>query len=221
MPLYLSFFPCGQELLDRYRDGEHIGVIAANNQQRPQPSFQLTSNYFSIYSHCWGWAIWRRAWRHYATALNGADRLGEGAALQAGPVAQHRQLVVEQAPAQRQPDYPFTGGSVLAPRSLWGPGEPVLAGALAIGNPGRRRRRRRRRQRGWRLLLVRVLLAVAVLLAGLIGLQLPRDFMLLYGLAPLLLLAALLPALVMVVLRGFGMAARAHRRDWPLTLAWA
>jgi hypothetical protein len=38
-----------------------IGVIAANNQQRPQPSFQLNSYYFSIYSHCWGWPTWRSA----------------------------------------------------------------------------------------------------------------------------------------------------------------
>jgi len=38
-----------------------IGVIAANSQQRPQPSFQLNSYYFSIYSHCWGWLTWRRA----------------------------------------------------------------------------------------------------------------------------------------------------------------
>jgi hypothetical protein len=40
------------------------------------------------------------------------------------------------------------------------------------------------------------------------------------GLAPLLLLAALLPALVVVV-RGFGAAARARRWDWRVTLGWA
>lgn len=39
-------------------------------------------------------------------------------------------------------------------------------------------------------------------------------------LAPLLLLAALLPALV-VVLRGFGAAARARRWDWRVALGWA
>lgn len=39
-------------------------------------------------------------------------------------------------------------------------------------------------------------------------------------LAPLLLLVAILPALV-VLLRGFGAAARAHRWDWRVTLGWA
>ena len=77
----LSFFPYCLELLERYRDDERIGVIAANNHQRPQPSPQLSSYYFSIYSHCWGWATWRRAWRHYATALDGWPALRDSGAL--------------------------------------------------------------------------------------------------------------------------------------------
>ena len=56
-----SFFFFCQELLERYRHDERVGVIAANNHQRLPPS-DGSSYRFSIYSHCWGWASWRRAW---------------------------------------------------------------------------------------------------------------------------------------------------------------
>ncbi|MEI6828781.1 MAG: nucleotide-diphospho-sugar transferase [Synechococcaceae cyanobacterium ELA445] len=66
----LSFFPYAQDLLVRYRDDERIGAIAANNHQR-QPPADGSSYRFSIYAHVWGWATWRRAWRHYDADLAG------------------------------------------------------------------------------------------------------------------------------------------------------
>jgi len=65
-----SFFPYCQELLERYRHDNRIGVIAANNHQR-QPPLDGSSYRFSIYSHCWGWASWRRAWRCFDSDLIG------------------------------------------------------------------------------------------------------------------------------------------------------
>ena len=65
-----SFFPFCQELLERYRHDTRIGVIAANNPQRSAPA-DGSSYRFSIYSHCWGWASWRRAWH-----CNDADLVG-------------------------------------------------------------------------------------------------------------------------------------------------
>jgi hypothetical protein len=59
-----SFFRYCAELLERYRDDERIMAISGDNFQPPgfDPG---ASYYFSIYNHCWGWASWRRAWRHY------------------------------------------------------------------------------------------------------------------------------------------------------------
>jgi len=65
-----SFFPFCQELLERYRNDERVGVIAANNFQR-RPPRDGSSYRFSIYSHCWGWASWRRAWQCNDQQLNG------------------------------------------------------------------------------------------------------------------------------------------------------
>jgi hypothetical protein len=58
-----SFFPYCDELLERYRDDERVMAISGDNfQPRRRTS---ASYYFSRFSHIWGWATWRRAWRHY------------------------------------------------------------------------------------------------------------------------------------------------------------
>ncbi len=59
-----SFFPYCEELLARYRDDERIGMISGDNFQRGR-RIGDGSYYFSKYTHIWGWASWRRAWRHY------------------------------------------------------------------------------------------------------------------------------------------------------------
>jgi hypothetical protein len=59
-----SFFPFAAELLERYRDDDRVLMISGDNFE-----FGLRrsadSYYFSRYTHIWGWASWRRAWRLY------------------------------------------------------------------------------------------------------------------------------------------------------------
>jgi hypothetical protein len=59
-----SFFHFCQTLLDRYRDDERIMMISGDNFQKNVPT-DTASYYFSKYVHIWGWASWRRAWKHY------------------------------------------------------------------------------------------------------------------------------------------------------------
>ena len=64
-----SFFPYCQELLDRYADDPRIGMISGDNFQgggRRTPF----SYYFSNIPHIWGWATWRRVWKHYDVAMS-------------------------------------------------------------------------------------------------------------------------------------------------------
>lgn len=59
-----SFFRYCQELLERYRHDQRIGMISGDNFQFGRKRTDA-SYYFSRYTHIWGWASWRRAWQHY------------------------------------------------------------------------------------------------------------------------------------------------------------
>jgi hypothetical protein len=61
---HATFFRFCDELLERYRDDERIGMITGDNFQFGR-RIADGSYYFSKYTHIWGWASWRRAWRHY------------------------------------------------------------------------------------------------------------------------------------------------------------
>ena len=60
----LSFFPYCQALLEYYRNDQRVMTINGNNFQAGQTRTEY-SYHFSKYSSCWGWASWRRAWKHY------------------------------------------------------------------------------------------------------------------------------------------------------------
>ena len=59
-----DFFSFCESLLDRYATDESVLAITGNNFQNGQQRGEA-SYYFSKYFHCWGWATWRRAWKHY------------------------------------------------------------------------------------------------------------------------------------------------------------
>jgi len=59
-----TFFRFCQQLLARYREDERVMAISGDNFQFGRKRTEH-SYYFSRYPHCWGWATWRRAWKHY------------------------------------------------------------------------------------------------------------------------------------------------------------
>ena len=59
-----SFFRFCDEMLERYRDNERVGMVSGGNLQFGRHR-GTGSYYFSKYTHIWGWASWRRAWKHY------------------------------------------------------------------------------------------------------------------------------------------------------------
>lgn len=63
-----TFFHYVEELLDRYKADERIGMIAGTN---PIAQVDIHTSYcFSRYAACWGWATWRRAWRNMRIEMN-------------------------------------------------------------------------------------------------------------------------------------------------------
>jgi hypothetical protein len=63
-----SFFRFCDELLERYRHDERVMHISGDNFVGSEFAAPY-SYYFSKYTHAWGWATWRRAWRHFDWAM--------------------------------------------------------------------------------------------------------------------------------------------------------
>lgn len=59
-----DFFRYCQALLGRYRNDESV-MMVCGSILRPLPPDGSSDYYFSRYGMVWGWASWRRAWRHY------------------------------------------------------------------------------------------------------------------------------------------------------------
>ncbi len=59
-----SFFEFCSVLLDRYRDNDKIMHIGGNNFQFGQKRGD-GDYYYSFFSHNWGWASWKRAWKYF------------------------------------------------------------------------------------------------------------------------------------------------------------
>jgi len=59
-----DFFDFCAKLLECHVHDDRVSVVTGNNFQNgiKRGGFAY---YFSKYSHCWGWASWRRAWQQY------------------------------------------------------------------------------------------------------------------------------------------------------------
>ncbi len=58
-----TFFRFCQELLEKYRDDQRVGMISGDNFQFGY-HINDDSYYFSNFNHIWGWASWRSRWQH-------------------------------------------------------------------------------------------------------------------------------------------------------------
>jgi len=64
-----TFFSFCEELLEHYRSNKRVMHISGNNFQNGQ-TYGDGSYYFSLYSHSWGWATWKRAWTKFHPAVS-------------------------------------------------------------------------------------------------------------------------------------------------------
>ncbi len=64
-----SFFQFCEEMLERYRYDQRIGMIAGTNFLGNEILIK-DSYYFSGYMPIWGWATWRRSWKDYDSGIS-------------------------------------------------------------------------------------------------------------------------------------------------------
>lgn len=72
----VTFFSFCETLLAKYKDNNEIMHIGGSNFQQGIKRGEA-SYYFSLFSHVWGWATWRRAWAHYDFNLNTINNIGD------------------------------------------------------------------------------------------------------------------------------------------------
>jgi hypothetical protein len=70
----VSFFNYAQQLLDHYQDDERIMMISGNCFS-DSAAIGNESYFFSRHIHIWGWATWRRAWKHYDRNMKQWEKL--------------------------------------------------------------------------------------------------------------------------------------------------
>jgi hypothetical protein len=76
-----TFFTFCEELLTRYRDDERVMEIGGSNFQLGRRR-SAASYYFSGYACVYGWATWRRAWRHFDLHIRNWPEWKEGGLLE-------------------------------------------------------------------------------------------------------------------------------------------
>lgn len=64
-----SFFPYCEELLEKYRGDSRVMAIGGTNILG-EAYYSPYSYFFSEVPMVWGWATWRRAWKHYDLNMN-------------------------------------------------------------------------------------------------------------------------------------------------------
>lgn len=59
-----SFLVFAQKMLEKYKDDENIYMVSSN--QFTNSKHMMKDDYcFAMHGHTWGWATWRRAWKHF------------------------------------------------------------------------------------------------------------------------------------------------------------
>lgn len=72
-----SFFVYCQELLKKYRKDKRVMQISGTNLWEDKIPNKGEDYFFSKYSMIWGWATWKRAWKHYNLKIPSWEKVKE------------------------------------------------------------------------------------------------------------------------------------------------
>ena len=61
----LSFFTFCDEMLEKYKDDSRVWQICGRSHHANSPFFEKSEYIFTLFSHIWGWATWKRCWNDF------------------------------------------------------------------------------------------------------------------------------------------------------------
>ena len=61
----ISFFSFCDQMLERYKNDERVEIIAGRSHNSGSEFFEGQDYIFTHYAHTWGWATWKRCWKHF------------------------------------------------------------------------------------------------------------------------------------------------------------
>ncbi|MEM6804755.1 MAG: hypothetical protein AAF696_25380, partial [Bacteroidota bacterium] len=76
-----SFFDFCAEMLEHYKDENRVMKITGSNFIGQHFKQNQYSYFFSHYTHVWGWASWRRAWKHFTLEMTDYEELKDNGML--------------------------------------------------------------------------------------------------------------------------------------------
>ena len=72
-----EFFRFCAEMLERYRDDDRVMEISGTSLPNRFTKNYPYSYFFSDWDHIWGWATWKRAWKHYDYSMKRYPEIAE------------------------------------------------------------------------------------------------------------------------------------------------
>lgn len=73
----LSFFAFCEEMLERYKDDERVGLISGRSHHSNTSFFSHQDYLFTYYPHTWGWATWKRFWADFDMKMKDYPRFAQ------------------------------------------------------------------------------------------------------------------------------------------------
>jgi len=61
----LPFFSYCETLLNEYKDDTRVWLISGRSHHASYPMFKKYDYIFTYWGHTWGWATWKRCWKHF------------------------------------------------------------------------------------------------------------------------------------------------------------
>ena len=123
-----EFFRYCAEMLEYYRDDDRVMSVSGSSLPNKVTAKSEYSYFFSDWDHVWGWATWRRAWKHYDYTMSHYPEVAERGLLLDNYTSIYERFHVEH---MLQRGY-YENGKVTWWDPQWGFARKINSGLVAV-----------------------------------------------------------------------------------------